>query len=292
MLQVARLAPKLLGASAENVRAFVESQLVPGGCAGRDGTPDIYYSVFAVDTLHALQAPPAIFRDLTMSRKGEDLSFRDLTMSRKDLVPLACLARLAAGVPGLLEPDLVNPLGASIRSFRRPDGGFAPDETSAGSTVFASFLGLGALQDLSSPVSAPEALGAYVRSAVLEDGGFSLAPGIAAATTPTTAAAVTVLRQVGLAIPPATAGWLEARAHPQGGFVAGPGVPVPDLLSTAVALHALSTLERPLDRFREACLDFVDTLWSSKGGFYGHWADDHLDCEYTFYGLLALGHLT
>lgn len=28
------------------------------------------------------------------------------------------------------------------------------------------------------------------------------------------------------------------------------------------------------------------------GGFHGHWADDHLDVEYTSYALLALGHLS
>jgi hypothetical protein len=43
---------------------------------------------------------------------------------------------------------------------------------------------------------------------------------------------------------------------------------------------------------KEACLDFVDTLWSSRGGFYGTWEEDVLDCEYTYYGLLALGHLS
>jgi hypothetical protein len=43
---------------------------------------------------------------------------------------------------------------------------------------------------------------------------------------------------------------------------------------------------------RERCLDFVDSVWNAEGGFHGHWADDHLDAEYTFYGLLALGHLS
>jgi hypothetical protein len=47
----------------------------------------------------------------------------------------------------------------------------------------------------------------------------------------------------------------------------------------------------PIDGIREACLDFVDSLWTSQGAFYGTWADDVADCEYTFYGLLALGHL-
>jgi hypothetical protein len=43
---------------------------------------------------------------------------------------------------------------------------------------------------------------------------------------------------------------------------------------------------------KEPCLDFVDSLWTSTGGFYGNWADDAVDCEYTYYGLLALGHLS
>ncbi len=71
-----------------------------------------------------------------------------------------------------------------------------------------------------------------------------------------------------------------------------PKAPIPDLLSTATALHALAGLERDLSPVRESCLDFIDTLWSNEGGFHGHWSDDALDCEYTYYGLLALGHLS
>ena len=67
---------------------------------------------------------------------------------------------------------------------------------------------------------------------------------------------------------------------------------MPDLLSTAVVLHALASLERPLKKFVEPSLDFIDTLWTNRGAFHGHWADDETDCEYTFYGLLALGHLS
>ena len=43
---------------------------------------------------------------------------------------------------------------------------------------------------------------------------------------------------------------------------------------------------------REPCLDFVDSLWTNRGGFFGTWADDAADCEYTYYALLALGHLS
>jgi hypothetical protein len=86
--------------------------------------------------------------------------------------------------------------------------------------------------------------------------------------------------------------WLLARAHPDGGFRAGPGTPMPDLLSTATALHALAALEISTEAVKERSLDFLDTLWTNEGGFYGHWGDTILDCEYTYYGLLALGHLS
>jgi hypothetical protein len=86
--------------------------------------------------------------------------------------------------------------------------------------------------------------------------------------------------------------WLLARHHPQGGFVAAPEAPMPDMLSTATALHALAGMEVPLEAIREDCLDFIDTLWTNQGAFHGHWGDEYPDSEYTFYALLALGHLS
>ena len=66
---------------------------------------------------------------------------------------------------------------------------------------------------------------------------------------------------------------------------------MPDLLTTAVALHTLDAMQSPIEPIRESCLDFLDTLWNAEGGFHGNWSDDQLDIEYTYYGLLALGHL-
>ena len=94
----------------------------------------------------------------------------------------------------------------------------------------------------------------------------------------------------GLSEPDGSFGKLQQAFHEKGGFRAMPGAPIPDLLSTATALHALAGLELSIGPAVEPTLDFVDTLWSGRA-FYGHWAEDILDCEYTFYGLLALGHL-
>jgi hypothetical protein len=109
--------------------------------------------------------------------------------------------------------------------------------------------------------------------------------------TPATAAVVTLAPHLGTPADPALGTWLLGRCHPGGGFFAVPEAPVPDLLSTATALHALARAEVAFDHLREPCLDFVDSLWSPEGGFCGTWADRTLDCEYTYYGLLALGNL-
>lgn len=67
---------------------------------------------------------------------------------------------------------------------------------------------------------------------------------------------------------------------------------LPDLLSTATVLHALACLERmPSAEQTEADLDFIDSLWTNAGVVHGNWVDEALDVEYTYYGLLALGHL-
>ncbi|MCX5654122.1 MAG: beta-hydroxylase, partial [Planctomycetota bacterium] len=76
------------------------------------------------------------------------------------------------------------------------------------------------------------------------------------------------------------------------GLLAAAVAPIPDLLSTATGLHALWRAGASLDEtLRLACAGFVAGLATESGGFRGHAADTVADCEYTFYGLLALGHL-
>jgi prenyltransferase beta subunit len=125
------------------------------------------------------------------------------------------------------------------------------------------------------------------------DGAWGNAPRLKMGSTNATAAAVTLLHQLGMPVAQSVGEWLLKQMHPQGGFLAMPRAPLPDLLSTATSLHALACLETPLSKEnRELSLDFLDSLWTAEGGFHGHWADDMLDAEYTFYGLLALGHLS
>ena len=66
-------------------------------------------------------------------------------------------------------------------------------------------------------------------------------------------------------------------------------IPIESEVDAAV-LNMQATPRRTA-RIREMNLDSLDALWSTQGGFQGHPADDVLDCEYTYYGLLSLGDL-
>lgn len=286
MLQVARLSPRVLGESTELVAAFLRQQLTPsGGFRDRAGAPDLYYTVFGLEGLIALHHDPLSEQTKAWLRSfGHGASL--------DFVHLTCLARawatMSRSSPGVSVPDLL----AQIESFRAADGGYNPAPHATAGTAYGAFLAVGAYQDLGSLPPGVEQLLTSLDGLRAADGAYGNQPGMPAGQTSATAAAIAVQRQLGRDVDPALGDWLVGQVHPQGGFIAAPAVPMPDLLSTATALHALATLQRPLNGLRELCLDFVDSLWTNRGGFYGSWADDHLDCEYTYYGLLALGHLS
>lgn len=288
MLQVARVAPKMLGESADLVRAFLERQFAAGGGGcDRDGRPDLYYTIFALAGLQALQM--ALPRERT-ERWLE--SFGD--GAGQDFVHLGALARCWAAI-GLdrMPGDFADRILPRVEAFRAQDGGYDGDAGSPHGNAYGCFVALGAYQDLQREVPEPLRMVQCLKFLETPDGAWANARGLKVGSTNATAAAVTLLHQLGVPVNQAVGDWLLARAHSEGGFLAMPNAPMPDLLSTATALHALACLERDLPAsIRERCLDFIDTLWNAEGGFHGHWADDHLDAEYTFYGLLALGHLS
>ena len=271
MLQAARLAPNLLGESAALVRQFVRRQQNPdGGFKNRAGISDLYYTVFGLDCLVALQEPiDTILLDhyLRPFGDGGDLDF----------VHLTCLARCWSGrAPEGVRAAILD----RLESFPPP------------ATVYDWFLACGACLDLGAPMPDSAGLLRCVGSMRSRDGACGNVPDLPLGSTTATAAAVALLRQFNEPPPAKFGQWLLAQTRPDGGFVAIPIAPMPDLLSTATALHALASLKVPFAHIREPCLDFLDTLWTNEGGFHGHWADDHLDVEYTSYALLALGHLS
>lgn len=274
MLQVARLAVNLLDDAADCVTDFVHQQLnADGGFADRAGQSDLYYTVFGIESLIALRVDPPV-----QTIAGYLDTFGD--GDALDTVHLTSLARCWAALGDRdqlhrLEPHVMRRLGAEPRH-----------------SSYDCFLSVGAAQDVEADPPAPAAIDQRLQRLAVGDGSYANDPDIPVGNTPATAAAVTVQHQLGLSIDPRSADWLLARCHTDGGFFALPEAPIPDLLSTAVALHALTTMHADLSAVREPCLDFIDTLWTSRGSFFGDWTEQTLDVEYTYYGLLALGHLS
>jgi prenyltransferase beta subunit len=285
MIQVARLAPKILGDSAPLVHDFLLRQFNGnGGFADRTGRSDLYYTVFGIDGLIALQA------ELPMEKiRSYVWSFGD--GEHLDFVHLCCLARVRVAA-GLQNEEPCRAIVQRIEQFRSRDGGFNLQPDQMHGTVYACFLAFGAYQDLGHEL--PDALRVVqcLKGLETNNGAWANDSCARSGSTNATAAAATLLRSLSMPINRSVGDWLLGQHHRQGGFVAAPGAPMPDLLSTATALHALAGMEVSLKAIREDCLDFIDTLWTNQGAFYGHWGDEYIDCEYAFYALLALGHLS
>jgi Prenyltransferase and squalene oxidase repeat len=288
MLQVARLAPQLLGEAAGLVGEFIRAQRLDcGAWPDRDGRADLYYTVFGMEAQLALREEPEWERMAAWLRPcggGAGLDF----------VHLCCLARCWSAMPesaAVLAEEHRAALLERIAGFRTAGGGFHQRPGAAQGSAYGTLLGWAAHYDLRAPLPEEEALTGCLDALAVPGGGYANEPGLAAGTVPATAAAVALHRHLRRTPPADTSAWLLAQQHSGGGFLAMPAAPIPDLLSTAVALHALDGMQADFSAHKERLLDFVDTLWSAEGGFHGNWTDDTLDVEYTYYGLLALGHL-
>lgn len=285
-------AAEALGDSVEVVREFLERHVdKDGGFRGRDGKSDLYYTVFGLEASLALDAP------VSYERVTDYLSGFGAGRSL-DLVHLASLVRCRAnradcgGEP--IDPATRRAMTAHLMQFRADDGGFGTAVDAERGHVYGSFLALGVCQDLQVDDLDRAGVLDSVRSLQMPDGGYSNEPTMSVSATAATAAAITIFHYLRAPIPEPALQWLAGRAEPHGGFSAipsGPDLAIPDLLSTATALHALTLLGVDLDEIRERNLDYLDGLWNTQGGFHGHPADDVLDCEYTYYGLLSLGDL-
>ena len=287
MLQVARVAPKVLGESAALVEALLRSRLSPeGGFLNRDDKPDLYYTVFGIEGLLALRSVlprELIAAWLRQFGAGESLDF----------VHLCCLARCWAALdPKALSDEARAQMAQRLESYRTPGGGFHPAKGREQGSAYGCLLAAAAYEDIALPLPQIEQIKACMDALICADGGWTNETMLPIANAPGTAAAMELYRRLSWPVPPKCAEWLLGCHRADGGFAAIPLAPMPDLLSTAVSLHALSGAGCDLSRIQEPCLNFVDSLWSAEGGFHGNWTDNALDCEYTYYGLLALGHLS
>ena len=85
--------------------------------------------------------------------------------------------------------------------------------------------------------------------------------------------------------------WVKKQYRGMGGFSSSPEIPIPDMLSTGVALFTLAVCGNNMAEWRELSRSFIEDHWDDCGAFRATVLDDICDSEYTYYGLLALGAL-
>ncbi len=150
MLQVARLSPRLLSEGTDLVRTFISSQLnEEGGFCDRAGNSDLYYTVFGLNCMEALQmdVPKTVISGyLDGFGDGEGL----------DMIHLCALARCRAATD--FEAGARDQLAARILAYRTPDGGFNVSPDSETATVYGNFMAMGAFQDLGLQMENADAL--------------------------------------------------------------------------------------------------------------------------------------
>lgn len=264
-----------------------------GGARNRAGTADLYYTVFLLECCLGM--------DLAIPQR-QVLEFLNGfgTGQSLDFVHRACLARCRGVLPETQSASNINTvILRGLEEFRLPDGGYNqnaldPERCEDGplsGALYDGFLALMAWDALGGVLPRSEEFLQWLKTIQPSGGGYGNDAGFQAPTTPVTAGAVMLMARHGFPIPNTVGDWLMDQHQSLGGFLAAPMAPMPDLLSTATALHALHVLKRPMGEAGSKCLEFVESLWAEAGGFRGYLEDDQADVEYTYYGLLALGHL-
>ena len=128
MLQVARVAPKVLGDAAELVRNFLATQQNPdGGFRDRDGESDLYYTGFALRSLGILGElygePAERAADFLRNR----LTGHETIIDFVSLIYGAALLETSAGIDIFedLSESWRDNVANTLEALRRDDGGYA-----------------------------------------------------------------------------------------------------------------------------------------------------------------------
>lgn len=283
----------LAPAALEQIRGFLQSQLLPEGAfANRFGQADLYYTSFGLAGAEAL--------GMSLPLKAVDGYLQRQVPSSLDLIHLHCYLRSALllrkqSLPAAWSPALVPkwfrqlPEAALISTFAHAGGYRIGLDKPV--TPYAIFLAATALSSCGMPIPDADRLLATLAAFRTPDGGWSNVPGTAEGTVNASVAAWVTLAECGIEPDAPAQAWLLRQFEtPSGGVHGVPLAPLPDLLSTASALTALQVCRVRLPELQKSrCRSLILDHWNADGGFTGTVADDVSDCEYTFYGLLALG---
>jgi len=258
-----------------------------GGFRGRKGGGDLYYSAFALRGLFLL----GMLDDTKLLKNVT--GFLEEQLRRNDLSPTEILSwTFCASLVNIVQEKELLPeqtvfLLHRWERFRRSDGCFAASEKSTVSSTYTTFLTAIFYELLGKSERSRTIPFAPILERRRSDGGFVELPPLRYSGTNPTAAAVGLLTILEVPLPEKqkTVEFFCRCQQPSGGFQAHTKIPLPDLLSSFSAVSALYDLDAASHVNQLALRNFVVSLRSPDGGFFGISADQQSDVEYTFYGM-------
>lgn len=278
---------RLSASSRKAVISYIQSQEVrSGGFMDKAGKPDLYYTFFGLMSALAL--------GMTVNVGQHKIFLKKFDIQQLNLPHFVAYTQSVKLLKAFSIPGFLRNYAAGIASF------FAGNADINDLKVLMSDKSRVPMNDPCSPYSVflsaivtggtDSGLSEWVRNDASEyitsSGGWS---NIRKGTSPALNATVSglmMLYLIGKPIDTHAIEWLVNQQDPSGGFFAVPGAPVPDLLSTATALLVLNICRT---KARYPVTEFIQMHWRENGGFAGIFSDENSDCEYTFYGLTALG---
>lgn len=274
-------------------RFLLHAQRPDGGFAGREGASDLYYTGFGLRGLAILGLLDGRVAQRAADFLRSRLAGQESIVDFFSLIYGAKLIESAADIDvfAQAEANWADAVAAELEKLRCDDGGYAKAPAGRASSTYHSFLVLLCRQLIERPVPEPAAIVRFIRSQECEDGGFrEIRVSKRAGTNPTAAAIGTlkILDSLTDDVRERTLDFLSEMQMDSGGLRANSRIPIADTLSTFTGVLTLLDLQDE-DAIEYAdALQYVRSLESPEGGFFGAEWDAVCDVEYTFYGLGSL----
>ncbi len=280
MIQTASYSTEQLEPDArEDITSFILNCMNPdGGFQGRSEESDLYYTCFALMSLHALgKTMPEDTTDWLISQAAKPPTDRVHLASLILCLEITGQAQKANLLRKKLQPSCADILHCKISGSKNTEN------------LYSIFLSMLCMKPPEDTVPNAQRLTRELETFQVRNKTYANEPGSSQCSTPATAAALAILFALNITPDPRTINHLITMHEKTGGFRAAELTPLPDLLSTATALFSISLHQSIPQAIKKPCLTFIQDCWLKNGGFCGSLVDDMPDCEYTFYGLLAPG---
>ncbi len=262
-----------------------EANFKQGVFLDRARKPDLYYSMFGLACADALR--------LRLPWKNYQRYLLDCSLTSLDVIHLCCWVKCAL-ITLAHRPLSWMSLQLSLRLVQLR-AYFQKSEMLAADALlqdpYMMFLALNICQDLRiTPPARERYLKALEACRAADARSYGKQQSASAeGVVSITVAAILAKRQLGASVDAEALRWLSEQQDARGGFAASKASPLPDTLSTAVALFTLRVCGWEESSVYKAAAGYLRDHWLDGGGFASVIDDEQSDSEYTFYGLLAMG---